>query len=572
MITEVRVKRFKKIAEATYKFRPVGVTLLAGDNNSGKSSLLHSAVVWHFLVQQFGRAALNAGAAPAAIRFTPVTFGAIAMPTLDFLWLEAKTTGRIELECRWGNSRPSKRVRFALKSVAPNVEATVLESTLSPEDSLPEVEFLPSLSAVQARETYVPPLDQDAAVATGNTGSVIRSILADMHGEHSLGIAGLTGLARANFLRASPWERLQDILQKVFDVTLIVKPPVAGVLQVLVQEVILGPGGDRVKVTKRKPRDIALEGSGFLQWLSVYALAAKAGFTTLLLDEPDAHLHAQLQDELFDRMKELAGQTVQLILATHSTELLADAECTDIYSLEKGRHGYVTDDDHRGRLFLGLGGYYAPKIQGLKRSAKIMFVEGPSDEAMLRTLARTLGITWNSDVTFWPYKNNSPSQGGYSRGQIFKQLRSEFPALRGLSLEDRDDKEYWRNVPANLKRSRPLEHLEMRIWRRRNFENYLLHPAAIARATGRTEAAIAAFLQSKHGLTIVGNFCDHDCYPSLALIDGKDIITKRDKALHNDSVEETYGVTSEQIAAAMLPTEVPADVKALLDEMARFFA
>jgi len=453
------------------------------------------------------------------------------------------------------------------------VQATVLDSNLSAGDAIPEIEFLPSLSAVQAVENYVRPALQEDAISKGLTGSVIRSILVDMHVSHTAGIAGLEGRRRATFLQNSPWERLQDVLQRVFDVNLIVKPVRTGSpLQVLVREVVLGPKGRREFVKTRKARDIVLEGSGFLQWLSVYALAAKSGFTTLLLDEPDAHLHAQLQGRLFDRMKLLAGASAQLVLATHSTEMLADAECCDIYYLEKDKHGYVVDDEHKCRLFIGLGGFYAPKIQSLKRSAKVMFVEGPSDEEMLRTLARTLGIAWNADVTFWPYKNNSPTQGGYSRGQIFKQLKSEFPTIKGLSLEDRDDKEYWRSIKGDLKRSKALEGLELRMWRRRNFENYLLHPAAIARATGQTEADIVAFLQAKHGFSIVGDFCAHDCYPSLALIDGKDIISKRDKSLHADSIEETYGVTSGQIAAAMLPAEIPVDIQTLLTEMATFFA
>lgn len=41
-----------------------------------------------------------------------------------------------------------------------------------------------------------------------------------------------------------------------------------------------------------------VEGSGFLQWLSVYTLALNPSINVLLLDEPDAHLHTTLQDHL----------------------------------------------------------------------------------------------------------------------------------------------------------------------------------------------------------------------------------------------------------------------------------
>ena len=49
------------------------------------------------------------------------------------------------------------------------------------------------------------------------------------------------------------------------------------------------------KKVGRAPKDPMVEGSGFLQWLSVYALAVNKELNVLLLDEPDAHLHPALQ-------------------------------------------------------------------------------------------------------------------------------------------------------------------------------------------------------------------------------------------------------------------------------------
>jgi len=43
-----------------------------------------------------------------------------------------------------------------------------------------------------------------------------------------------------------------------------------------------------------------VEGSGFLQWLSVFALATDPGLDVLLLDEPDAHLHSSLPARFVD--------------------------------------------------------------------------------------------------------------------------------------------------------------------------------------------------------------------------------------------------------------------------------
>jgi hypothetical protein len=101
--------------------------------------------------------------------------------------------------------------------------------------------------------------------------------------------------------------------------------------------------------------------------------------------------------------------------------------------------------------------------------------------------------------------------------------------------------------------------LGLRCWRRRNIENYLLHPAAIARAAGKTEEEVRQFLETVHGVSITANFRDSNCPQTLANTDGKEIITK-----HTQSVTAEFGVDYKQIAAAMRPEEIPDDVKTLL--------
>ena len=53
-----------------------------------------------------------------------------------------------------------------------------------------------------------------------------------------------------------------------------------------------------------KERDIMVEGSGFLQWLSVYTMAVTPNIDVLLLDEPDAHLHCSYNRSFLRIFKE----------------------------------------------------------------------------------------------------------------------------------------------------------------------------------------------------------------------------------------------------------------------------
>ena len=48
MIRRVTLQRFKQFKTEAVELLPAGITLLAGGNNSGKSTLLHALAAWEF--------------------------------------------------------------------------------------------------------------------------------------------------------------------------------------------------------------------------------------------------------------------------------------------------------------------------------------------------------------------------------------------------------------------------------------------------------------------------------------------------------------------------------------------
>ena len=105
---------------------------------------------------------------------------------------------------------------------------------------------------------------------------------------------------------------------------------------------------------RKKPgapeKDLMVEGSGFLQWLSVYALALNNELDVLLLDEPDAHLHPTLQGHLIHKLSQLARENCkQVLLATHSTTILSETKVERIFRMED--RDYLKDERGRVSLF-----------------------------------------------------------------------------------------------------------------------------------------------------------------------------------------------------------------------------
>lgn len=289
----------------------------------------------------------------------------------------------------------------------------------------------------------------------------------------------------------------------------------------------------------------------------MYALALNKDLDVLLLDEPDAHLHPALQGHLTHKLGQLARENKkQVLLATHSTTILSETKIDRIFRMED--RAYLRDEAGRVGLFIGLGSQYAPRLDQLKRSKRLFLHDGPSDIEVLQAWAKALGIAWPENLVCWAYTKEREA-----REILVAELRSEIHGLKTLSLEDRDNKQHFNEIPATLGYAGSDKGgLLLRMWRRRNLENYLLHPAAIARASGKPEHDVRALLLEPHGINVSADFTQSDCSQNLANTDGKEILTKNAR-----SILAELGVTYKQIADVMIPTEIPDDPKTLLQQL-----
>ena len=91
---------------------------------------------------------------------------------------------------------------------------------------------------------------------------------------------------------------------------------------------------------ERIPREIFWAGFGFQVWCQMLTYIIKHKQCSLfLIDEPDIYLHSDLQRQLLGILKSLGPD---IIIATHSTELIGEAELNDIL-LIKQYHTLILD-------------------------------------------------------------------------------------------------------------------------------------------------------------------------------------------------------------------------------------
>ena len=92
--------------------------------------------------------------------------------------------------------------------------------------------------------------------------------------------------------------------------------------------------------------DIASAGSGFLQTLLLLAFVHAKPATLFLIDEPDAHLHIVLQNQIYLRLQQLMQEKKsQLLIATHSEVLVDNTAHNKILSFYKAPHILVSDTE-----------------------------------------------------------------------------------------------------------------------------------------------------------------------------------------------------------------------------------
>ncbi len=84
---------------------------------------------------------------------------------------------------------------------------------------------------------------------------------------------------------------------------------------------------------ERIPREIFWAGFGFQVWCQMLTYIVKNKNVSLfLIDEPDIYLHSDLQRQLLGILKALGPD---IVIATHSTELISEAELNDILLINK---------------------------------------------------------------------------------------------------------------------------------------------------------------------------------------------------------------------------------------------
>ena len=476
MITRVNVRYFKKFEDQTIDL-PDHV-VLAGPNNSGKTTLLQAIVLWDLALRRWKAKRLPNGESgtgrPKAKQRTgvPITrkdFTALPLQEMNQLWTNTLTALKLAESEKPGQPRvltisltgktkdDSWELGFEFRYQ--NTELIYVKPQAEHLDDLPKavqdltVVHVPPFSGIGPEETRYDLEYQNVLTGQGKPGDILRNLLLEVHQNHP-----------------ADWDQLRKEIEEIFGIRL--QPPAyEGRPYILCQYLPRIPQG---KGKNGLPElDIATAGSGFLQVLTLFGFIYARPATVLLLDEPDAHLHVVLQKQIYDRLRSLASRRGrQVIIATHSEVIIDSTSPKHITSFYGKPHPLVRETE-REQVREALKRLTAIDILLADRAPGVLYVEGQSDFDLLKAWAKVLDHRlyrkWFLKEPFW--QSNQGRNPREARSHFFA-LRALNEGIKGFLLLDGDN----RNLPD---REIKADGLEIGRWTRYEAESYLIHPAAL---------------------------------------------------------------------------------------------
>jgi hypothetical protein len=233
---------------------------------------------------------------------------------------------------------------------------------------------------------------------------------------------------------------------------------------------------------ERIPREIYWAGFGFQVWCQMLThIVRNVQASIFLIDEPDIYLHSDIQRQLLAILKDLGPD---ILIATHSTELIAEAEPDELLVINKLRASAkrIKEPGQVQTIFKSLGSNINPVLTQLAKTKRALFVEG-SDFQLLSRFARKLGksrVANRSDFAVVPVDGFNPGKVRSLKEGIELTLGGPVSAA---AIFDRD----YRSEDEVIDQEEILAPhcVFARIHGRKELENYLLVPVALEGAIRR---------------------------------------------------------------------------------------
>ena len=172
----------------------------------------------------------------------------------------------------------------------------------------------------------------------------------------------------------------------------------------------------------------------------------------LLLDEPDVHLHPDLQHRLVELLiKATKEKPITTIISTHSTAILAALkdQSAHVYFMKKGQNelAFIPIDEQLQNILPVFG---AHPLSNIFNQSPILLVEGEDDERIWQQAVRTS----QGKIKIYPCEAGDKDKLEEYENRVSSLIDSIYDNAKAFSLRDRDEEPYEINDKSKIVRMR----------------------------------------------------------------------------------------------------------------------
>ncbi|MFM9842278.1 MAG: ATP-dependent nuclease [Dongiaceae bacterium] len=482
MLEKLRLQNFRGFRDHTIPFRPM--TVIVGRNNAGKSTIIEALRLLSIIVARYRGltyfrvpnwltiAMRNRGVAPSLqnIEFDYENVCHRYGDPPAIITATFKGGERIEIYLN-----PLEKAIFGV--IRQKNGEPIISRSQATQMQLPIVSILPQIGPLAKFERVLTPEYVRSALETNLASLHFRNQL-HLFAEHYKEFATLAEDTWPGF-------QVQD-----FDV---VKRDSERQLSLLVRD------GTFVA-------EIGWMGHGLQVWLqTMWFLSRSQKAETVILDEPDIFLHADVQRRITRLIRQ---KHKQVIVATHSIEIMAEVSPEDILIVDKSERSskFAASIPAVQSVIDRLGGVHNIQLSRLWMAKKCLLIEG-DDVPYLKALQAKCFPDSQQPVDVVP----NVSIGGWGGWKLAagSSMLMKYAGDRSILTYCVLDRDYHTDDEiSEIGKEAALHGLQLHVWKRKEIENYLVSPPAILRLITRRVAPGIAVPQLREIEQQIEHICD----------------------------------------------------------------
>jgi len=458
MIKELRLQNFRGFNDHLVHLKPFSI--LVGKNNAGKSTIVEALRLVSIITNRY--AALNFHSVPDWLDISRYKRG--VRPYLEGLGINfvsmfhkygeppAKLTatflGNESIEIYLGKDEKIHALLYDSQRRLIDTKSKALKIRI------PQVEILPQIGPLSVNE-YV--------LGEEYVRRAMFSSLSSIHFRNQLNIYYKQFFSTFKKQAEESWNGLQmwDFQGRG------AMPGEKNELNLMVRD------GDFVA-------EVGWMGHGLQMWLQImWFLTLSEASETVILDEPDVYMHADLQRKL---IKLLKNKFPQVIITTHSVEIMSEVDADNIIVIDRTNSDsrFVNSLPDLQRVINQIGSVHNIQLARLWSAKHFILVEGEDMDILKcfqnRVFPDTgvpLGVVPSMSIGGWGGWNYVSTSPMYLKNSKNEEIITYCILDRDYYTQEEIEKRIVESKNANI---------QLHIWRKKEIENYLLVPSVLVRA------------------------------------------------------------------------------------------